>query len=271
MPRLWTAAYFLLPFVPPAVPPVVEPAPGPVGINADAVGFRYPDAAHEVLRAISFTLAPGARVAIVGRNGSGKSTLVKLLCRLYDPTTGSLSVAGVGLTHMPPERWRQRVAVLLQDATAFELTLRENMLLGHPTAAADDTLWRALALVGLADRVRALPHGLATPLSRRLPDGVELSSGELRRLVLARALGQPADLLLLDEPFALLDGAAAVQLANELVQRSRQQTIVVVDHRTAAVRWVDTVLLLDAGELVAQGSPAELAAEPRFRALFPDW
>ena len=254
-----------------AVPPVVEPAPGPVGINADAVGFRYPDAAHEVLRAISFTLAPGARVAIVGRNGSGKSTLVKLLCRLYDPTTGSLSVAGVGLTHMPPERWRQRVAVLLQDATAFELTLRENMLLGHPTAAADDTLWRALALVGLADRVRALPHGLATPLSRRLPDGVELSSGELRRLVLARALGQPADLLLLDEPFALLDGAAAVQLANELVQRSRQQTIVVVDHRTAAVRWVDTVLLLDAGELVAQGSPAELAAEPRFRALFPDW
>ena len=260
--------------------PVGELPPGPVAIAARAVGFRYPDTTRDALCSVSFTFAPGERIAIVGQNGSGKSTLVKLLCRLYDPTTGSLSVGGIELPHVHPERWRQRLAVLLQDATSFELTLRENLRLGHRDAgsacsdanAADAALWPALEVVGLADRIRQLPHGLATPLSRRVPDGIELSGGEQRRLVLARALAQPADVLLLDEPFALLDGAAATRLAAELAARSRTQTIVVVDHRVAAVRWVDRVLLLDAGAVVASGPPAALAAnEARFRALFPDW
>jgi ATP-binding cassette subfamily B protein len=261
-----------------ATPPVAEPPPGPVAIAARAVGFRYPDSTRDALRDVSFTLAAGERVAIVGQNGSGKSTLVKLLCRLYDPTTGALSVGGIELPHLQPERWRQRLAVLLQDATSFELTLRENLRLGRPDHgehvdgdADDAALWPALEVVGLADRVRQLPLGLATPLSRRLPGGIELSGGEQRRLVLARALAQPADVLLLDEPFALLDGAAATNLAAELAARSRTQTIVVVDHRVAAVRWVDRVLLLDSGSLVATGPPATLATDARFRALFPDW
>ncbi|HZN40370.1 MAG TPA: ABC transporter ATP-binding protein [Planctomycetota bacterium] len=256
--------------------PVAEPPPGPVAITARAVGFRYPDSTRDALRDVSFTFAPGERIAIVGQNGSGKSTLVKLLCRLYDPTTGLLSVGGIELPHLQPERWRQRLAVLLQDANSFELTLRENLRLGRRDNSdhdkGDAALWQALEVVGLADRVRQLPHGLATPLSRRLPDGIELSGGEQRRLVLARALAQPADVLLLDEPFALLDGAAATALATELKARPRAQTIVVVDHRVAAVRWVDRVLLLDAGALVANAPPTALAAtEARFRALFPDW
>jgi ATP-binding cassette subfamily B protein len=261
-----------------AAPPVAEPPPGPILITARALGFRYPESTRDALRDVSFTFAAGERIAIVGQNGSGKSTLVKLLCRLYDPTTGSLSVGGIELPHLQPERWRQRLAVLLQDATSFELTLRENLRLGRPDHdaadgdAGDAALWPALEVVGLADRIRQLPHGLATPLSRRLPDGIELSGGEQRRLVLARALAQPADVLLLDEPFALLDGAAATRLATELQARSRAQTIVVVDHRVAAVRWVDRVLLLESGTLVASGSPTALAAsEGRFRALFPDW
>ncbi|HEX6811631.1 MAG TPA: ABC transporter ATP-binding protein [Planctomycetota bacterium] len=258
-----------------AAQPVVEPRPGPVEIAARGLGFRYPESSRDALCSVSFTFAPGERIAIVGPNGSGKSTLVKLLCRLYDPTTGSLSVGGIELPHLQPERWRERLAVLLQDATSFELTLRENLRLGHQAVAddaGDAALWQALAVVGLEQRFRELPQGLGTPLSRRLPGGIELSGGEQRRLVLARALAQPADVLLLDEPFAQLDGAAAAQLAAELAARSRAQTIVVVDHRVAAVRWVDRVLLLDAGALVASGRPAELAArEPRFRALFPDW
>ncbi|HEU4419077.1 MAG TPA: ABC transporter ATP-binding protein, partial [Planctomycetota bacterium] len=118
-----------------AAQPVAELPPGPVSITARGVGFRYPESTRDALRDVSFTFAPGERIAIVGQNGSGKSTLVKLLCRLYDPTTGSLSVGGIELPHLQPERWRQRLAVLLQDATSFELTLRENLRLGRPDHA----------------------------------------------------------------------------------------------------------------------------------------
>ncbi len=251
--------------------PVVDPPIGPPALAATGLGFRYPDSPTAVLHDVSFTIAAGERVAIVGSNGSGKSTLVKLLCRLYDPTTGNLAADRTDLQQFEPAQWQSRLAVLFQDASGFELTLRENLQLGS-LPAADDRLWQALAIVGLDSRVRSLPLGLATPLSRRLPGGVEWSGGELRRLLLARALAQPATVLLLDEPFAQLDGIAAERLADELRGRSRQQTIVVVDHRTAAVRCVDRVLLFERGQLLAVGPPADLAAkEPRFLGLFPDW
>ena len=259
---------------PPPAARAKAPSPAP-GIEARGLSFVYPLAAAAALREIDFWIAPGKRIAIVGGNGSGKSTLVKLLCRLYDPTTGTLSGDGIDLRQMAPEAWQSRVSVLFQDANAFELTLRENLLLGTKEtalAAADEArLWRALAMVSLEARVRALPLGLATPLSRRLPGGVEWSGGELRRLLLARTLAQPADLLVLDEPFAQLDGIVAEQVAADLRQRPRDQTIVVVDHRSAALRCVDRVILLEAGRIVAVGTPAELrAGEARFRALFPD-
>ncbi|HEX5050941.1 MAG TPA: ABC transporter ATP-binding protein [Planctomycetota bacterium] len=255
-----------------ALPPALEPPAGALAIAARAVGFAYPDTDCSVLHELAFELAPGERVAFVGANGSGKSTLVKLLCRLYDPTTGALHAAGTDLRHFEPRRWRERVAVLLQDQNAFELSLRDNLRLGHAHAVDDDTLWRALEVAGLAERVRALPAALDTPLSRRQRGGVELSGGELRRLVLARALAQPAGLLLLDEPFALLDGIGAEALARELANRSREQTVVVVDHRVAAVRWVDRAFVLAGGRVLASGAPAVLARdEPRFAELFPDW
>lgn len=256
-----------------AQPPVVELPRGAPGLAAQGLGFQYPESPTASLHDVSFTIAPGERIAIVGSNGSGKSTLVKLLCRLYDPTTGHLAAHGTDLRHLEPTHWRRRIAVLFQDAHGFELTLRENLQLGsEPAAASDARLWQALATVGLDARVRSLPQGLGTPLSRRLAGGVEWSGGELRRLLLARALLQDADLLLLDEPFAQLDGVAAERLAEALRQRDRAQTVVVVDHRTAAVHCVDRVLLLERGRVVAAGAPADLAAqEPRFRALFPEW
>lgn len=254
-----------------AAPPAANPPAGAPAIAAHGVHFTYPDSPHAALTDVTFALAPGERVAIAGPNGSGKSTLVKLLCRLYDPTTGNLAANGTDLRHMTPDAWRAGIAVLFQDASGFELTLGENLRLGHATHCPDAELWRALDVAGLAALVKALPLQLDTPLSRRISGGVELSGGELRRLLLARALAQPASLLVLDEPFAQLDGVAAERLAAELAARSGRQTIVVVDHRATAVRCVDRVLLLEHGRLVASGSPAELSAgEPRFRALFPD-
>jgi ATP-binding cassette, subfamily B, bacterial len=251
-------------------PPIPAPIRAP-GLRAHGVGFHYPMADVPALRDVEFAIAPGERIAIVGGNGSGKSTLVKLLCRLYDPTTGTLSANDVDLRQMAADAWQTRVSVLFQDANAFELTLRENLLLGGGTEPDEARLWSALAAVSLEARVRALPLGLDTPLSRRLPGGVEFSGGELRRLLLARTLAQPAAVLLLDEPFAQLDGMVAEQVAADLRNRPRDQTIVLVDHRSAAVRCVDRVIVLEAGKLTAIGTPAELrAGDARFRALFQD-
>lgn len=244
---------------------------GPVAIAASGLDFRYPDAPRLALAGVAFALAPGERLGVVGANGSGKSTLIKLLCGLYPRTAGQLLIDGAPLADAQPDRWRQRLAVLLQDAGAFELSLRENLQLGHPVPPADDTLWAALAVVGLDDRVRALPRGLDTPVGRRLQDGVDWSTGEARRLVLARALAQPADVLLLDEPFATLDGGTAAAVAAHLAGRPRNQTVVVVDHRPPLRQCIDRLLWLDAGRVVAFGARGEVIAAPGFAERFPEW
>lgn len=246
------------------------PAPMPVGITLANVQFRYPEATTLALDDVSLSLAAGERLAVVGRNGSGKSTLLKLLAALYAPGRGRLLVADAPLTAPTTVAWSERIAVLLQDAALFELPVRANLQLGRRVPPNDDALWQALTIVGLAERVRALPQGLATMCSRRHPGGVDWSGGEARRLLLARALAQPADLLLLDEPFAALDHETATAVAVALRSRPRTQTLVVVDHRPAVLGVVDRVLWLDGGRVRGLGTVAQLrAAEPTFAALFP--
>lgn len=243
----------------------------PAAFAATGLGFRYPETPRDVLDGVDVSIAPGERVAIIGANGSGKSTLIKLLAGLYAPTTGQLRLDERPVFACDPAYLRQRIAVLLQDASAFELTLRENLQLGHVTPVHDDVLWRALDLVGLGERVRALPLSLDSPWSRRLQGGVDWSIGEARRIVLARTLSQPTDALLLDEPFASLDGKTAASIATHLAELPRTNTLVIVDHRGPALRCVDRAIWLHNGQVVAQGTPAELAGHPKFAEQFPDW
>jgi ATP-binding cassette subfamily B protein len=250
-------------------PPPRTPPPGPLALAVHELAFRYPEGAADVLHELTFAIGAGERVAIVGRNGSGKSTLLKLLARLYAPARGHVLGNGEGLAHVEPEHWFARVAVLLQDASLFELTLRENLTLGHTVAASDGALWQVLEVVGLAARVRELPAGLDTFCSRRHAGGVDWSVGEARRLLLARALAQRADLVLLDEPLLALDGALAESLGRHLAGLPRDRTLVLADHRPQAIAWVDRVFVLDGGRLVAHGTPAALRAQPAFAALFP--
>lgn len=253
-----------------AEPPVVEIPPGRCELSLEDLAFSYPDSPGPALQGVSTRLPAGEFVVVAGHNGSGKSTLVKLLCRLYDPTTGCIRAGGIDLHHVEPTHWRTRLAVLFQDAHGFEATLRDNLAFGNPSGLTEEAAYRALAVVGLEARVRALPQGLDTPLSRREAGGIELSGGELRRLLLARALAAPADVLLLDEPFAHLDAETTKRLGSELRARAGRQTVIVADHRAAALAAADRVLLLEAGRLVAQGTPADLArGEPRFRGLAP--
>ncbi|MCK5941586.1 MAG: ABC transporter ATP-binding protein [Planctomycetes bacterium] len=224
------------------------------------VRFAYPETPRTVLSSLDLEIACGERVAIIGANGSGKSTLIKLLAGLYEPTGGKLR-----------RRPDARLAVLLQDAAAFELTLRENLSLGLEQAPDDEELLQALADVGLRERVRSLPAGLDTPWSRRLQGGVDWSVGEARRIVLARELLRPSDALLLDEPFASLDGRTARTLADRLRTEPRGRTVVLVDHRGPGLTCVDRVLWLDAGQLVADDAPEQVRRLPGFAEQFPEW
>lgn len=251
-----------------------SPAPdrgSPAAFVATGLGFRYPETPRDVLDGIDFAIASGERIAIIGPNGSGKSTLIKLLCGLYAPTRGNLCIDGQTLGAQHPDHLRQRLSVLLQDASAFELTLRENLQLGHASPPNEDALFEALDLVGLGERVRSLPLGLDSPWSRRLQGGVDWSIGEARRIVLARALSRTSDALLLDEPFASLDGKTAAGIAAWLAAQPRHRTMVLVDHRGPALRCVDRAIWLDQGGIVAIGTPNQLAQHPRFEEQFPDW
>lgn len=241
-------------------PNAAPPPPGELAFVG--VTFAYPEATQPALADVTFALPPGARVLVLGRNGSGKSTLVKLLARLYPPTHGAVRCGGHELSAIAAASWRGHAAVLLQDAQLFELSVRDNLM------ADDAACWRALALVGLAERVRALPAGLDTMCSRRHAGGVEWSAGEARRLVLARTLARRAAVYVLDEPFLALDRAAAEQVAAALRSHAPEATLVVVDHRPEALRAVDRALVLDRGRLVADGSLAALrASSPQFQAL----
>ncbi len=249
----------------------VHNAGSPAAFAATGLGFRYPETPRDVLDGIDFQIAAGERIAIIGPNGSGKSTLIKLLCGLYAPTRGDLCIDEQAVSAQHPDHLRQRLSVLLQDAAAFELTLRDNLQLGHPSPPSDAALLQALDLVGLGERVRSLPLGLDSPWSRRLQGGVDWSIGEARRIVLARALSHPGDALLLDEPFASLDGKTAAGIATWLAEQPRHRTLVLVDHRGPALRCVDRAIWLDQGGIVAIGTPKELAGHPRFAEQFPDW
>ncbi len=237
-----------------------EAASEPVMFALDGVRFGYPGAHAPVFTELSLEVRAGERVAVVGANGCGKSTLVKLLAGLYPPERGRVCRADGAV-----------VAALLQDAAAFELTLRENLLVGEPTPRPDAELLDALARVGMRERVEALPLGLDTPWSKRLRGGVDWSVGEARRIVLARELLRACDALLLDEPFASLDGKTAATLARSFAAEPRSRTLLLVDHRGPGLTCVDRVIWLGEGRVLADGPPERIRLAPGFTEQFPEW
>ncbi|MBL8735662.1 MAG: ABC transporter ATP-binding protein [Planctomycetes bacterium] len=263
-------AFFAEPLAGESTPPpgAPTPPPGPLSLELRDVAFTYAEAERPALVALSLAIAAGERLAVVGPNGSGKSTLLKLLAGLYAPDRGVLTCGGRAMPCAEPA-FGERRRVLLQDGALFELSLRDNLQLGVPAPWPDAVLWQALDRVGMAERVRSLPLGLDTPCSRRQATGVAWSGGEVRRLLLARALLPGGDLLLLDEPFAALDPAAARALANVLAGWPRSTTMVIVDHRADVLACCDRVLVLDAGRLVACGPLATLRQQPQVAALLP--
>jgi len=236
------------------------------GITLEDVSFTYPGAERPVLSGVWLDIPAGSVLALVGENGTGKSTLVKLLCGLYQPTSGRILIDGQDLAGLDPARWRSRVAALFQDFHRIELTLSESIGHGDIARAGDAEAVSAAVAKARADRVlRAVPGGLAGYLGHSYCDGTELSGGQWQTVGLARTLMRQHPLLLiLDEPAAALDASAEHDLferyASSAAQARREDggITVLISHRFSTVRMADLIAVLDRGQLTECGTHSEL-------------
>jgi ATP-binding cassette subfamily B protein len=215
---------------------------------------------------VSLTLPAGSVVAIVGENGAGKSTLVKLLARMYEPTSGSILVDDRPLARMPAAEWRARLAGAFQDFYRFEFRARHTVGLGDVARLQDEAaVEAAVGRAGAEDVILKLPSGLDTQLGPTWPGGAEVSFGQWQKLALARGFMRDMPLLLvLDEPTAALDAetehALFTRYAAAARTSSRGRITVLVSHRFSTVRMADLIVVLDGSRLVDVGSHDELMA-----------
>ncbi|SEG95359.1 ATP-binding cassette, subfamily B [Nonomuraea solani] len=240
------------------------------GIELRDVWFRYSAGHPWILRGVDLLIPYGETVALIGHNGAGKSTLVKLLCRFYDPTRGTILWDGVDLRDVPAETLRARIGAVFQDFVSYELTAADNIAVGDLSAADDQARIEGAAReAGVHDVVAAFPHGYRTLLSRSFSpdsseeeDGVLLSGGQWQRLALARAfLRHDRDLMIFDEPSAGLDPEAEYEAHRRLARLRSGRTSVVVSHRLGTVRDADRIVVLSDGVVAEEGTHAGLLAD----------
>lgn len=241
--------------------PVLDPLTTPGELVFDRVTFRYPGREEDALADVSFTIAPGETVAVVGRNGAGKSTLIKLVTRLYDPTSGAILLDGVDLRELEPAAVRKLIGGMFQDYVTYQASAAENIGLGELGNLEDREAIEAAARKGGADSLLdRLPDGWDTPLGKWFDGGVELSGGEWQKIALGRAFMRDARILLLDEPTSALDAQAEFELFARLRSLARGRTAIYISHRFSTVRQADRILFLEHGRLVEQGTHEELMA-----------
>ena len=217
------------------------------------VNFAY-EPERPVLQNISFSVTPGTITAIVGPTGSGKTSLMSLISRLFDPDSGSVSIDGVDLRDLDLDSLRASVSVALQENVLFGISLRDNIRYALPDAT-DEQLMEAVRVACVEDYIASLPSGLDTILSDR---GGKLSTGQRQRLSIARALVKGAPILILDEPTAALDAATEHRVLQRLAQWSQRRAVFLITHRISTIQQADTILYIDQGKLLEQGSHAEL-------------
>ncbi|TDD83152.1 ABC transporter ATP-binding protein [Actinomadura darangshiensis] len=232
------------------------------GVRFEGVRFSYPGADREVLHGLDLTMRAGQSLAIVGENGAGKTSLVKLLCGLYEPTGGRITVDGTDLAGLDPGQWRGRVAALFQDFGRYHLPVRDNIAFGAPGRAADmDALRAAAEKAGILDVIEELPEGWDTVLSREYTGGVDLSGGQWQRVALARAMfavEAGARVLVLDEPTAALDIRAEAELYDRFLELTEGLTTCLISHRFSTVRRADRIVVLDGGRVAEDGTHEQL-------------
>lgn len=225
------------------------------------VSFSYPGAEKQVLKNIDLSLESGKIVALVGANGCGKTTLIKLLCRLYDPTTGAIEVDGQDARCMDLDAYRQQFSVIFQDYSRFHDTAETNIRFGDIRLQPGNPSIRAAArLSGADDLIQDLPRGYETRLGRMFEGGVELSLGQWQKVALARAFLRPSKFIILDEPTSAMDPNAESELFRNFKERIGGRAALVISHRLSTIRMADYIYVLAGGEIIEHGTHDALMA-----------
>ncbi|MBW4662151.1 MAG: ABC transporter ATP-binding protein/permease [Drouetiella hepatica Uher 2000/2452] len=231
------------------------------GVHLQDLCFSYPGSDKRILDQINLTIRPGEMVALVGENGAGKTTLAKLLCRLYDPTQGSISWNGQDLRSLSLEELRSRIGVVMQDYARFPTTLRENVGWGFLPKVHEDTAVHAvLQDAGIDQIVADLSQGLETPLGKQLEQGIDLSGGQWQRVAIARSLLRlsQVELLVFDEPTAALDPKNEHEIYRIFRTIAQGRMTVVVSHRLALAKLADRIVVLEHGKIIESGNHNQL-------------
>ena len=225
------------------------------GVRFEGVSFTYPGATEPAVSEVSFQLRPGHSLALVGENGSGKTTLIKLLTRLYLPSSGRITLDGLDLAEWSPTALRRRVAVIFQDFARYQLKVGENIGVGDVDHFEDEARWREAAELATASPfVEELPAGYQTQLGKWFRDGRELSGGQWQKIALARAfIREGADILVLDEPTAAMDARAEAQVFEQFRELARERMVILISHRFSTVRMADQILVIQGGRILESG------------------
>ncbi|MCI8633842.1 MAG: ABC transporter ATP-binding protein [Lachnospiraceae bacterium] len=224
------------------------------------VSFAYPGTEKQILKHVSCKLNLKQKMAVVGPNGAGKTTFIKLLCRLYEPTSGCITLNGIDIRKYDYRQYLDLFGIVFQDFALFPYSIAENIASSQTPDEA--RIWQALRLVEMEDRVRRLPQGLDTPLfSHSSKEGVNFSGGELQKLAIARALYKDAPLVILDEPTAALDPISEYEIYSHFDTLVQDKTSIFISHRMSSCRFCEDILVFEDGRLAERGSHSALLAQ----------
>ena len=234
-------------------------------LKLEHVTFKYSESGHKVLDDISLSVKPGEHIAIVGYNGAGKTTLIKLLMRLYDPTSGSISYHGRNITELCPNDYHKRIGVVFQDYQMFGANLAENVVMDDLPKDELDTrapqITAALTDAGFAQKLARLPDGLFTQVTTEFDKkGVDFSGGESQKVAISRAFYKKADILIMDEPSSALDPIAEYELNKAMESAAKGKTVFYISHRLSTTRDADRIIMLERGLIIEEGTHTELLA-----------
>ncbi len=245
----------LKPKILPVANPTLMPRPIQEGIVFDHVDFQYSGTNRQALKDISLTVRPGETIALVGENGSGKTTLIKLLCRLYDPTSGQITVDGVDLKSLDLPDLRQQISVIFQDYAKYALSAHDNIWFGNvQLPSGDETVISAAKRAGAHDVITRLPQAYDTMLGKLFDGGEELSIGQWQKVALARAFLRDSQIIVLDEPTSAMDPKAEYEVFKQFKALIKGQSAILITHRLSTVRMADRIYVMDQGRIVEAGS-----------------